>query len=282
MAHSLGLNDGLFLSSLLYSCVDLICEWDNFSSCSRPIHQWLVVSYACVIGFRLTHLAGMHTSKSEHSVGSESTVASAGDFLMNLRHKDAVPRFLASITWLLTLPFFTLWTCLGTSWLWKVVTETPDCTPAVTHLWFCGFWLALCYIWVAMHVAMGAAAFVLERRVRRAETNLRAIEDPDVRARWGNVSQLSDFWSMPGLPGAKEGGLTPAEILALPCTTVKQRDVEAEPVECIECSICLNEVEADENVRHLPTCHHTFHKACIDLWLLRSTDCPLCKQCVRQ
>lgn len=277
MVQPLGLNDGILLVSLLYSCVDLLSEWSVFSGCSRPIHKWLIVSYACVIGFRLTHLAGMHTSQAEHGIDSQA--GSAGDFLLDLRHKNAVPRILASLTWLLTLPFFTLWTFLGTSWLWTVVNETPECVPTATHLWFSAFWLALCYLWVGIHVALGLVAWVLERRVRRAETDLAQIEDADTRSRWGDVSRLSGFRS---LQGALEGGLTPTEILALPCETSLHDDVEATCSECVECSICLNGVESGESVRHLPACGHTFHRSCIDLWLLRRADCPLCKRCVRQ
>lgn len=279
MVQPLSLNDGILLVSLMYSCVDLLCEWDSFSSCSRPIHKWLIVSYACVIGFRLIHLAGIHTTRvAGNATSSEPGLGSQGDFLLDLRHKGAIPRFLASFTWLLTLPFFTLWTFLGTSWLWTVVKETPQCVPTATHLWFSAFWLALCYIWVGIYVALGVVAWMLERRVRLAESNLAEIETDDVRSRWGSVSSLSGFQA---LQGAVEGGLTPAEIKALPCQTAIQGDVEAEQGECVDCSICLNEIEGGDSVRHLPSCGHTFHRSCIDLWLLRRADCPLCKSCVR-
>jgi len=279
MVQSLDLNDGILLVALSYSCVDLLCEWDVFTSCSRPLHKWLIVSYACVIAFRLTHLAGVHTAGlTETATDSEAGVPSAGDFLLDLRHKNTIPRVLASFTWLLALPFFTFWTLLGTSWLWAVVKETPQCVPTVTHLWFSGFWLALCYIWVSIHVALGVVAWILEKRVRRAEADLGQIEDADVRSRWGQVSQLSGFRS---LQGAMEGGLTPAEIRALPSDTARRRDIEASEHECVECSICLNDLVSGDCVRHLPACGHTFHRSCIDLWLLRRADCPLCKHCVR-
>jgi len=278
MVQPLGLNDGILLVSLLYSCIDLLCEWESFSGCSRPIHKWLIVSYACVIGFRVIHLAGMHTAGGDEA-GNEGSTASAGDFLLDLRHKNAIPRFLASFTWLLTLPFFTLWTLLGTSWLWTTVKETPQCVPTATHLWFSAFWLALCYIWVGIHVGLGIVAGLLERRVRRAEADFAEIEDGDVRSRWGNVSQISGFQS---LQGAMDTGLSPSEIKALPWSKGLMNDVEAECAECVDCSICLNEMCSGDCVRILPTCGHSFHRSCIDLWLLRRADCPLCKRCVRQ
>lgn len=42
------------------------------------------------------------------------------------------------------------------------------------------------------------------------------------------------------------------------------------------CSVCLGELELDEEVRKLP-CGHVFHRPCIDSWLGRSTVCPMCR-----
>jgi hypothetical protein len=43
------------------------------------------------------------------------------------------------------------------------------------------------------------------------------------------------------------------------------------------CSICTEDFERGQDVRVLP-CHHTFHPACIDPWLLNvSGTCPLCR-----
>jgi len=43
-----------------------------------------------------------------------------------------------------------------------------------------------------------------------------------------------------------------------------------------QCMICLSNFEDHEEVRRLP-CHHIFHANCIDEWLRRCTDCPICK-----
>lgn len=42
------------------------------------------------------------------------------------------------------------------------------------------------------------------------------------------------------------------------------------------CMVCLMEFEDKEEVRKLP-CGHFFHKGCIDEWLSRSCECPICK-----
>jgi len=42
------------------------------------------------------------------------------------------------------------------------------------------------------------------------------------------------------------------------------------------CSICLQEYEVNEDIKLIP-CLHFFHKSCIDEWMARSCDCPICK-----
>lgn len=267
MSMPLGYNDGILLISLLYSSVDISYEWDSFSQCRHPIHHWLFVSFALVITFRLTHILGM-----------KSTTLGAGDFLLDMRQKDVLPRILASFTWLMALPFFVLWTLVGTKWLYDTVRYTPACVPTSTHLWFSVFWLALCYVWILIHVALAAVAWILERRVRRAETDLRQIEDGDVISRWGQVSTLSGYRA---LSGSSQVGLSPSEIAALPSFSCSAGMHEAGVGEGTECPICLHDLNPGDSLRQLDRCGHLFHRSCIDLWLLRSADCPLCKRCVR-
>lgn len=277
MAQSLGYNDCILFISLLYSCVDVLCEWAAFDTCARPIHRWLLVSYGCVISFRMTHVLG--GMKAAASLQGAANAGVNGDFLLDLRHKDTLPRLLASFTWAIALPFFTFWTLLGTNWLWRVVQDTPQCVPSATHLWFSGFWLALCYIWIIIHMALGGVAWVLERRVQRAEGDLRAIEDDDTISRWGQVSTLAGY---DALSGSMNKGLTPAQIQALPSEALTEEGQVELGEEPRECPICINELQPGDSVRRLPGCEHVFHRSCIDLWLLRQAHCPLCKRDVRK
>eukprot|EP00747_Dinoflagellata_sp_TGD_P161733 gnl/TRDRNA2_/TRDRNA2_178538_c0_seq1.p1 gnl/TRDRNA2_/TRDRNA2_178538_c0~~gnl/TRDRNA2_/TRDRNA2_178538_c0_seq1.p1 ORF type:complete len:289 (+),score=38.12 gnl/TRDRNA2_/TRDRNA2_178538_c0_seq1:99-965(+) len=270
MTHSLmklGYNDGVLLISLLYSSIDIQYEWDTFSTCKRPLHHWLLVSYVAIVCFRVTHILGM---RSFASAGADS----GGDFLLNLRQKGTFSKVLISFTWLIALPFFTLWTMVGTWWLYDTLMHTAQCLPMGTHLWFIIFWQILSYLWIFIHMALGSVAWLLERRVRRAESDLRSIEDDDVLNRWGQVSQLQGYMSLTSSSGMGLGGLTPAQIQSLPSTVA---DV-TEASEATECPICLNDFQCGEKVRQLGSCGHTFHKSCIDLWLLRRADCPLCKR----
>lgn len=277
------LNDGILMASLVYSCVDLQSEWELFDTCQRPIHRWLLVSYACMATLRLLHLAGAWLTARQSSAQSDTerpdvNSAAAVEFLVNFRQKGKASGIIAAFSWLLVLPFFVIWTLVGTAWLYDVCTSTPECVPSTTHLYFTGLWIGLCYTWIFVQSSLGGVAYMLERRVRRAETNLREVVDADTTSRWGSVSTLSSYASLP--TGEENAGLTPGEIRALPETIVQATQHAAGVEEC-ECAICLTGLDEGERVRCLPTCGHTFHRACIDLWLLRRADCPLCKQCVR-
>lgn len=265
-----GFNDAVLLLSLLYSCVDMSYEWDTFNTCQRPIHKWLLVSYACIATLRLIHLIGAHCTG---RCTSTTSPAVAAEFLLNLRQKGTVSRVLFAFSWAVAIPFFLFWTLIGTAWLFEVVRTTPSCVPSPSQLWFTGIWLFLCYIWIIVHGALGVVAWSLERRISRAESDLSAVEDDDVRSRWGAVSRLSNYTALSD--SGKESGLTPVEIRALPIC-----DAGA-ALECTECSICLCDTQPGDCLRCLPGCGHCFHRACIDLWLLRRADCPLCKQSVR-
>jgi len=265
MAPSFGYNDGILLVSLVYSSIDIQYEWGSFETCRHPIHWWLLVSYVCVILFRAMHVLGMQT------VGT-------GHFLLDLRQKGKMARTIASFLWLVALPFFVVWTGLGTYWLVEILQYTPQCVPTGSHLWFTVLWLGLSYLWIFIHVALGAVAWVLERRIRRAECELREIERPDMVERWGQVSRISGYQDL----SSQGHGLTPAEINALPAISAATHKLDVGLIgEELECSICLNELCSEDTVRTLNTCKHTFHRACIDLWLLRSADCPLCKRAVK-
>ncbi|KAH8873385.1 RING finger protein isoform 2 [Schistosoma japonicum] len=47
-----------------------------------------------------------------------------------------------------------------------------------------------------------------------------------------------------------------------------------------ECIICMCEYEEGEELRYLP-CLHTYHRICIDDWLMRALTCPSCLEEIR-
>jgi hypothetical protein len=251
-----GMNDGILLLSLAYSALDILLEWDNFRGCVQPIHWWLLVSYVFVISFRISHFVG------------NSQAAEGEDFLLNLRQQKTLPRVLVKLTWTMLLPIYAVWTVTGSIWFRDVMTYTPDCLPVGAHPWFIGFWQLLSYLWIIVHVVFGAIAWVLEKRLRTAESNIREIEDADSISRWGRMSSFSSYAA---LPWNKNAGLSPGDIEQLSTETFCQAGDEA------ECAICLSDFCEGDAIRRLPRCGHVFHKSCIDLWVLRRADCPLCK-----
>lgn len=258
-----GVNDSVLLVALCYLTVDIHEEWSRFYTCARPIHCWLFVSYAAVLCFRIAHIFGAHHS--------QAFALEQKEILLNFREPSKVSWSVMCFTWTIALPFYAVWTFLGSSWLWTVRAQTPQCLPPGQSWWFILLWLGVSYLWVLIHGLLCVMAFVLEFRVRRTERRLRQIQDADVTSRWGNVSQLSSYSELTG--GEVEGGLAPTEIASLPSFVAT--------VGCeIECSICLCEVSAGDKMRCLDSCGHTFHRSCIDLWLLRRGDCPLCKRTV--
>eukprot|EP00249_Psilotum_nudum_P012107 c23583_g1_i1 orf=301-1536(+) len=69
-------------------------------------------------------------------------------------------------------------------------------------------------------------------------------------------------------------GMSPGEVRSLPVIMYSgSANVTAET-----CAICLEEYAIGEKLRILP-CHHEFHVACIDQWLITQRPfCPICKQ----
>ncbi|CAA0833652.1 E3 ubiquitin-protein ligase ATL6 [Striga hermonthica] len=55
------------------------------------------------------------------------------------------------------------------------------------------------------------------------------------------------------------------------------QDTERSPLET-SCAICLQDVKDGESVRLLPNCGHLFHPHCIDKWLTRQGNCPMCRK----
>lgn len=256
-----GYNDAVLFVSIVYSSFDVLCKWGDYHACSKPIQWQLILSYMFVLIFRLSHFLGQH-----HAEEGE-------DFLLNFRHTKPIPRLLVTMTWAFTLPMFALWTALGTFWLYDIFHKTPECLPLGTQPWFLVFWQVLSYLWIVVHMVFCGIACDYERRIRLAESDVRDLmleDDGDILTRWG---RMTDFGSYGAVPWLKQRGLSATEVKKLPCSTHRGG--------AIECSICLNDINEGDSERKLTRCGHTFHKSCIDLWVLRCADCPLCKTDVK-
>ncbi|XP_010692430.1 RING-H2 finger protein ATL51 [Beta vulgaris subsp. vulgaris] len=75
-------------------------------------------------------------------------------------------------------------------------------------------------------------------------------------------------------PTRSDTGLDDAFIRQITVFKFKRED---KLIDGVECSICLNEFNEDENLRLMPNCEHAFHLPCIDTWLKSHSNCPLCR-----
>lgn len=260
------ISDGIllfYLFTLIHTSLDFMGQKHRFESCRKPIHLWLLVSYVSLVGLRvphyLRHYWGPDTPDSEQAqVGSaKGTVHRLGKWCL-------------MIVWFLLLPFFMVWTVVGSSWLIEVMEHTPLCLPANTDARFIIFWQVVCYSWIVIYNVCVFIALRARWRQYQAEWNYHEIEDDDVRSRWGSMSAA---WTC---DESTAFGLSAMEISALPSSESVCRYHEC-PFDEFECSICLATLGEGDAIRQLPGCGHHFHKACIDLWLLRQNKCPLCK-----
>lgn len=253
-----GRSDGLLLMSLIFLMFDLFSEWNTYRRCYQPIHKWLLMSYIIVSFSRFVNIGGTILSSK-----------ASGAFILDMRQKSPIVQWLSKLMWLVIVPSLATWSIVGTVWTVEVFLHTPECMPGGAQLIFLCLWQGLSYYSIVVYGFLGVSALWLEKRLQQTEDSLRQIADPDTVARWGDVSQIEGYASMP----KHDGGLTPQQIMGLQGASVST----GFGCEEVECAICLNPINAGDQVRELSGCRHSFHRSCIDLWLIRRADCPLCK-----
>ncbi|XP_050241667.1 NEP1-interacting protein 2-like [Quercus robur] len=91
-----------------------------------------------------------------------------------------------------------------------------------------------------------------------------------VEASFDEIPNIFDTGGAKGLPGDSV-----EKIPKIIITSNNNVDASGERVSC---SVCLQDFQLGETARSLPHCHHIFHLACIDKWLLRHGSCPLCRR----
>lgn len=68
------------------------------------------------------------------------------------------------------------------------------------------------------------------------------------------------------------------DLKGLPCFEYKV--AEKENTSSVDCAVCLENFKMGDKCRLLPNCKHSFHVQCIDSWVLKTPDCPICRTCV--
>lgn len=236
------------------SCkINAFVQQRSLHQCQHPLDLWLLIALLHFICFGLAFALGRRAEKG------------ANWWFVEPQSRIAVWAF--RYTWAALLPMLSAWTILGVHWLSDTLHHTPECfsadgyfTPALCVLSqvICGFASAL-YLVLVINVWD-------VQKCRRA--NLAAIQmvsDEDLVERWGRLKPAPTMQFC--------GGLLPTEFGTLPRHSIDEGGQQ--------CVICLEMLLAGDSARSLPGCGHVFHRACVDLWLLRQKICPLCKADVR-
>ncbi|KAI6674384.1 hypothetical protein NL676_002290 [Syzygium grande] len=72
--------------------------------------------------------------------------------------------------------------------------------------------------------------------------------------------------------GGFELPLVPPKVEAVVYRGDKTREID-----CEDCVICLGSFEEGDECWLLKDCNHAYHKNCIEKWLPRCWNCPLCR-----
>eukprot|EP00916_Digyalum_oweni_P017411 GHVL01028493.1.p1 GENE.GHVL01028493.1~~GHVL01028493.1.p1 ORF type:complete len:272 (+),score=22.66 GHVL01028493.1:127-942(+) len=260
MRINIKLNDALFLFALFLSAIDVILQWAKFEGCKHPIQLWLLISYALLVLFRLSHYLGSALSGDDND-----------HYLLHQRRGP--PSWIHYLSIGLLFPCFTAWTVVGSLWFADIERSTPHCLPRNSHPWFVIFWLSMCYVWIGMYCFLIVIALMFEMRSRQAEHDLTMLHDDEVLRRWGQLDVLTEY----GIHFVRRG-LSLNNIRALPSYRITKENLEwannASP-----CPICLMDVIQDDEVRLL-NCGHVYHRECIDVWIFRKASCPTCKSVI--
>ncbi|KAF8765362.1 hypothetical protein HU200_008504 [Digitaria exilis] len=94
------------------------------------------------------------------------------------------------------------------------------------------------------------------------------------------------------LPAVEYGHLVAERLMLAPSTTTchddaavachggdgEEEEATASASTTTTCIVCLETVEATDEVRRLGNCAHAFHRGCIDKWIdMGRATCPLCR-----
>lgn len=250
----------LMVVCFVYSVVDVTLM--DSDDCMVPMQRWLLVSYLNIALFRAAHYIGQEYSNAGQK------------FVFSFRHSSWMLRVVVGCLWGVLIPFFIVWTVLGTSWFRNALNRTDGCKASLPPSVMVMVWQFLSYIGIALYGAIFVVSVVIELRLRNQERDMLLVETDETRSWWGRLSVEVAETDI-SILHKKNPGLRPQQIQQLPEMTLGSNCLEQ--TDELLCAICISEFADGDKVRCLTPCGHHFHKSCVDLWLLRQAECPMCK-----
>lgn len=65
-----------------------------------------------------------------------------------------------------------------------------------------------------------------------------------------------------------------------PLVNYRSHDEIQSSSKCTSCAICLEDFAQGDSCQVFSMCNHMFHANCIDHWLMKKPNCPVCRHCI--
>ncbi|CAG9313394.1 unnamed protein product [Blepharisma stoltei] len=227
--------------------------WQDFTSCVKPIEIWLLVSCALLALIRFTHILENFAENEPN----EPWCFQAFSRSFSLSSIISVG---------VIYPIFLAWIIIGTFWFAEVQSQAKyvgsECFKNPQEKWYFALWLVVFYSWIIAYTTSIMISILSYLRNRVIE---------------GEYTQLIEQYGNEDAPSftSSARGLSPGSILKFNVSEINSPERGA-----FICSVCLEDLQVREKVRIMP-CGHRFHLRCIDIWLMRQSNCPNCKRNLR-
>jgi len=241
----------------LPSCILLLVAWERSAFCERPLRLWLLVVALLhlvqtplrLFCYRWLAVGAKAVMSSPIPTGENGDQMSQGEdrHRRNNQLSSLVAQIVQSPAWrgnewvsAVSLG----WLIVGVVWIVNA-SPTPECPEA--------YYLTLWVLVIAgLRLLLSASCF-------RSIFSEAALAESQALA----VSQANTPAPMPA-----------GRLEKLP--SIRCNDVYSTRNSGCRCSVCLGDFDFGQELRLLP-CNHYFHKECVDPWLLKRCDCPLCR-----
>lgn len=237
---------------------DQIVQWGNLAGCGGGTSLWLLG-----VHFVVCVLALLHYIQS-HFLDIDSCLMLYISQDCNKGHNKVLMQALARC-WVTMLALLTLLTVTGITYFMEMIDSDEPCwanSDSRASVTFVLSVLTISVLLVLIGVAALCYAYLVSASLSRGGAALNAIADKDFVERWGEPRPIME----------EELRFSPQELTDLPCMDALSCNAEG-----LDCVICLSSILPGDRVRLLPDCGHAFHRPCVDQWLLRAGNCPLCK-----